>query len=66
MNQTERNRLNWQKIKNDPVLLKNKQVKCLEYYYNNHERILAKMRDKYHERKDKELFEFSNDDEKQL
>jgi hypothetical protein len=65
MNSTERNKLHWQRLKANPEKLKQKQIENLEFYYKNRDVILEKMRKKYHEKKDRDMFQI-NDEEKVL
>ena len=64
MNSTERNKLYWQLLKANPEKLKKKKAENLEFYYKNRDVILERMRKKYHEKKDRDMFEIL--DEKKL
>ena len=62
MNSTERNKLHWQRLKANPEKLKQKQIENLEFYYKNRDVILEKMRKKYHEKKDRDMFQISDEE----
>jgi hypothetical protein len=50
---------------NNPEKLKQKQIENLEFYYKNKDVILEKMRKKYDEKKDRDMFQII-DEEKVL